>query len=130
VAATKTVATVDATYLQTLLGYNARRVSLQVIELLTERMAEYGLSPVDFSAPSLIRHNPRITSRQVCSALSRLPPNWVDKISVMGKCDLLVRKRHPDDRRAIGLYLTAADNHMMRQAENTAVKLEIDVNSN
>lgn len=129
-AATKTVATVDATYLQTLLGNNARRVSLQVIELLTERMAEYGLSPVDFSAPSLIRHNPGITSRQVCSALSRLPPNWVDKISVMEKCDLLVRKPHPDNRRAIGLYLTAADNHMMRQAENTAVKLEIDVNSN
>lgn len=93
-AATKTVATVDATYLQTLLGYNARRVSLQVIELLTERMAEYGLSPVDFSAPSLIRHNPGITSRRVCSALSLLPPNWVDKISMMQKRDLLASKPH------------------------------------
>ena len=50
-ASAKTVAIVDASYLQTLLGYNARRVSLQVIELFNERMAAYDLSPVDFSVP-------------------------------------------------------------------------------
>jgi len=38
-AAAKTVAAVGATYLQSLLDYNARRVSLQVIELFTKRMA-------------------------------------------------------------------------------------------
>ena len=126
VAAAKTVVTVDATYLQTLLGYSARRVSLQVIELFTERMAAYGLSPVDFSVLSLIRHNPGITSRQLCSALSVLPPNLVGKISMMEKRDLL-RKPHPDDRRAIGLYLTTTGNQMMAQAENTATGLESDV---
>ena len=31
-----------------LLGYNTRRVSLQVIELFNDRMAAYSLSPVDF----------------------------------------------------------------------------------
>ena len=44
VAAPQTVATVDTAYLQTLLGYNARRVSLLAIELFAERMAAYGLS--------------------------------------------------------------------------------------
>ena len=48
VATAKSVATVDASFLQTLLGYNARRVSLQVIELFNDRMAAYGLSPVEF----------------------------------------------------------------------------------
>ena len=128
VAAAKTVVTVDATYLQTLLGYSARRVSLQVIELFAERMAAYGLSPVDFSVLSLIRHNPGITSRQLCSALSLLPPNLVGKISMMEKRDLLLRKLHPDDGRAIGLYLTAAGDQMMGAAENTATELENDVN--
>ena len=129
VVTAKSVATVDASFLQTLLGYNARRVSLQVIELFNDRMAAYGLSPVDFSILSLIHHNPGITSRQLCSSLSLLPPNLVGKISVMEKRDLLTRVPHPDDGRAIGLHLTAAGNQMMQQAENTATQLELDVSS-
>ena len=128
-AASQMVPTVDASYLQTLLGYNARRVSLHVIELFNERMAAYGLSPVDFSVLSLIRHNPGITSRQLCSALSLLPPNLVGKISLMQKRDLLQRKPHPDDGRAIGLYLTDVGSQMMLQAENTVTQLELDVSS-
>ena len=124
VAAPQKVVDVDATYLQTLLAYNARRVSLQVIELFNQRMAEYELSPVDFSVLSLIGHNPGITSRQLCSAL-----NLVGKISVMEKRDLLVRQPHPDDRRAIGLYLTAAGDQLMTHAEKTATSLEADITS-
>ena len=125
-AAPQTVAAVDASYLQTLLGYNARRVSLQVIEHFTEGMVAYGLTPVDFSVLSLIKHNPGITSRQLCNALSLLPPNLVGKITLMEKRDLLVRKPHPDDGRAIGLYLTPSGRLMMQQAEKTATQLETD----
>ena len=120
------MALVDANYLQTLLGYNARRVSLQVIEQFTEGMVAYGVTPVDFSVLSLIQHNPGITSRQLCSALSLLPPNLVGKISHMEKRDLLVRKPHPDDGRAIGLYLTPSGSLMMQKAEKTATKLDAD----
>lgn len=120
---------VDTGYLETLLGYNARRVSLKVIELFTERMAGYGLSPVDFSILSLIRHNPGITSRQICAALNLLPPNLVGKINAMEKRKLLARLPHPDDGRAIGLYLTDAGQHMMVQAEKTATELEQDAAS-
>ena len=129
VASPRTVATVNASYLQTLLGYNARRVSLQVIELFNERMAAYDLSPVDFSVLSLVHHNPGITSRRLCSTLSLLPPNLVGKISLMEKRDLLTRLPHPDDGRAIGLHLTEAGNQMMQQAEDTATQLELDISS-
>lgn len=129
VAPAKMVATVDATYLQTLLGYNARRVSLQVIELFNQRMAEYEITPVDFSVLSLIHHNPGITSRQLCAALSLLPPNLVGKINLMEKRHLLQRLPHPDDGRAIGLYLTDSGSQMMTEAENTASQLEADVSS-
>ena len=128
-ASAKIVSSVDARYLQTLLGYNARRVSLQAIELFNERMAAYNLSPVDFSVLSLIHHNPGITSRQLCSALNLLPPNLVGKISLMEKRDLLQRKPHPDDGRAIGLSLTVAGSQMMLDAENTATELEQEVSS-
>ena len=127
VASPKRVAKVDASYLQTLLGYNARRVSLQAIALFNERMTLYELGPVDFSVLSLIHHNPGITSRQLCSALDVLPPNLVGKISFMQKRKLLARLPHPDDGRAIGLYLTAAGSKMMEDAENTATQIESDV---
>ena len=126
---TPAVEHVDTSYLETLLGYNARRVSLKVIELFTERMADYGLSPVDFSILSLITHNPGITSRQICSALNLLPPNLVGKINAMEKRSLLVRSPHPDDGRAIGLYLTDAGSQLMVQAEKTASELELDASS-
>ena len=58
------VDTVDTSYLETLIGYNARRAALSVIGLFLQRMAVYGLRPVDFSVLSLITHNPGITSRQ------------------------------------------------------------------
>ena len=120
---------VDASYLQTLLGYNARRVSLQVIELFNQRMAAYDLSPVDFSVLSLIHHNPGITSRQLCSSLSLLPPNLVGKISLMEKRDLLQRKPHPDDGRAIGLYLTSEGSSIAADAERNVTELEAEVSS-
>ena len=120
---------VDASYLQSLLGYNARRVSLRSVELFTQRMDLFSITPVDFSVLSLIRHNPGITSRQLCSTLSLLPPNLVGKISMMEKRELLQRKPHPDDGRAIGLYLLEAGHRMMEDAEREAAALEAEVSS-
>ena len=45
---------VDTRYLETLLGYNARRAALTVIGQFLPRMAAFELRPVDFSVLSLI----------------------------------------------------------------------------
>ena len=68
---------VDTSYLETLIGYNARRAALAVISQFLERMAVYDLKPVDFSVMSVVVHNPGVTSRQLCAALNILPPNLV-----------------------------------------------------
>ncbi len=118
---------VDSSYLETLMGYNATRASLKVIELFTKRMAVYDLRHVDFSILSIIMHNPGITSRQLCGVLSILPPNLVGKISLMEKRELVSRRPHPQDGRAVGLYLTEAGAKLMADAERTATALEGDV---
>lgn len=123
------VDTVDTSFLENLLGYNARRASLAVIEVFLERMAPYGLKPVDFSVLSLVAHNPGITSRQLCSALGVLPPNLVGMVNALEKRELIVRQPHPRDGRAMGLHLTAAGQKLVRDAEKTAAKLESDVAS-
>jgi DNA-binding MarR family transcriptional regulator len=117
-------AAVDTAFLESLLGYNARRAALTIIEVFLDRMSVYGLRPVDFSLLSLVSHNPGITSRQLCSTLGILPPNLVKLVADLDKRGLLQRKPHPTDGRAIGLHLTAEGRKMVRDAEATARDLE------
>lgn len=121
------VETVDTAFLEGLLGYNARRAALAVIEVFLERMAVYQLRPVDFSVLSLVAHNAGITSRQLCSALGILPPNLVSLVAALEKRGLIERMPHPRDGRATGLHATPAGMKLMRQAERTAAELEADV---
>lgn len=120
---------VNTRYLETLLGYNARRAALSVIEVFLERMSVYGLRPVEFSVLSVVSHNPGVTSRQLCTALGIQPPNLVRLVADLDQRGLLLRKPHPTDGRAIGLHLTAAAGKLMREAEITANELEDDVAS-
>ena len=120
---------IDTSYLETLLGYNARRAALVIIEQFLKRMAVYDLRPVDFSVLSLITHNPGISSRQLCSALNILPPNLVGMINTLEKRELIVRKPHPSDGRVVGLHLSDAGGKLMKNAEQTAKELENDAAS-
>ena len=117
---------VDTSFLEGLLGYNARRTSLAVIEVFMQRMAPYKLRPVDFSVLSLVAHNPGITSRQLCATLGVLPPNLVGLIAALDRRGLIERRPHPSDGRAMGLHLTAAGEDLCGQAEQTAAQLEVD----
>ncbi|CAM8656116.1 MarR Transcriptional regulators [Comamonadaceae bacterium] len=120
---------VDTSYLRTLVGYNARRASLAIIETFMVRMAPYDLKVVDFSVLSLVTHNPGITSRQLCAALNVLPPNLVGLIAALERRGLIERLPHPSDGRAMGVHLTPQGVELMAQAEQTAFDLEMDATS-
>lgn len=122
-----TVDELDTRYLETLLGYNARRAALSVIAVFLRRMEPYDLRPVDFSVLTLIAHNPGVTSRQLCAALDILPPNLVGMIKNLNQRGLVERRTHPTDRRAQGLYLSAAGEALQRNAQRTASQLEQDM---
>lgn len=115
---------VDTRFLDSLVGYNARRATLVIVDAFLRNMAVYGLRPVDFSVLSLIGHNPGITSRQLCATLNLQPPNLVGMINQLQTRELILRRPHPHDGRAMGLHLTPAGRKMMKQAEVTAFELE------
>jgi DNA-binding MarR family transcriptional regulator len=117
----------DTRYLETLLGYNARRAALTVIAVFLRRMEPFGLRPVDFSVLTLIAHNPGVTSRQLCAALDILPPNLVGMIKSLDRRGLIERRPHPTDRRAQGLHLSPAGEKLQREAQDTATALEQDL---
>lgn len=121
------VETVDTHYLESLLGYNARRTALAVIEVFLQRMAGYELRPVEFSVMSLITHNPGITSRQLCATLNMLPPNLVGMVRQLEQRGLIARQPHPRDGRAMGLHPTETGVDLMQKAERTASELETSV---
>jgi len=123
------VETVDTSYLETLVGYNARRAALYVIGNFMERMAVFDLRTVDFSVLSLIHHNAGITSRQLCSQLSILAPNMVVMLNALERKKLVERRPHPLDGRATGLHLTPKGTTLMEQAEAAAYQLEMDSTS-
>ncbi len=120
---------IDTSYLESLLGYNARRAALAVIAVFLQRMEPYGLKPVEFSVLTLIAHNPGVTSRQLCGALNILPPNLVGLIKSLDKRGLIERRAHPTDRRAQGLHLSAAGRKLQKSAQSTATQLENDAAS-
>lgn len=120
---------VDTSYLETLIGYNARRAALAVISQFLERMAVYDLKPVDFSVMSVVVHNPGVTSRQLCAALNILPPNLVGLVQSLESRGLLERLPHPHDGRAMGLHPTDKGLELMEKAEATASKLEMNIGS-
>lgn len=116
----------DTGFLETLVGYNARRAALAVIGVFLRRMAPYALRPVDFSVLSVVAHSPGVTSRQICAALDILPPNLVGMIKSLQARGLVARKPHPKDRRAMGLHLTPAGQQLYEQARDTASALEAE----
>lgn len=120
---------VDTSFLESLLGYNARRAALAVITVFLERMAAYQLKPVEFSVLSLVARNPGITSRQLCATLGILPPNLVGLVNHLEKRELIERLPHPRDGRAMGLHCTATGTKLIRAAEKTASELESEVAS-
>jgi DNA-binding MarR family transcriptional regulator len=120
---------VDMSYLETLIGYNARRAALAVIGEFLEQMAVYDLKPVEFSVMSVVLHNPGVTSRQLCAALDILPPNLVGLIQLLETRGLIERKPHPYDGRAVGIHPTNEAEALMIKAEVTAKELEMNVGS-
>jgi DNA-binding MarR family transcriptional regulator len=118
------ISQVDTRFLQSLLGYNARRTALAIIERFLQRMAEFNLRPVEFSVMSVIHHNPGVTSRQLCAALNLLPPNLVGMIQSLETRGMVLRQPHPHDGRAVGLHPTPEGRALMQQAEQAALDLE------
>lgn len=119
----------DNGFLETLVGYNARRAWSQISTVFSDRMAPYGLKQVDFSVLSLLAHNPGATSRQLCATLDILPPNLVNLIAALDSRGLIERRPHPRDGRAVGLYLTSAGEKLTREAEQAVQQAELDASA-
>jgi DNA-binding MarR family transcriptional regulator len=111
---------VDTSFLETLIGYNARRSALHLIAGFSDAMADLGLSPVEFSVLSIVHHNPGITSRSIAKTLAIQPPNLVVMIRGLEQRQWIRRKPDLKDKRAIGLHMTSSALSQIKLAETIA----------
>lgn len=114
----------DTQYVESFLGYNARRATLVLNDMFLRDMASYGLRTIDFTLLVLIARNPGVTSSQLCSLLDIQSSNLVALIGQLLQRTLVVRRPHPRDGRAMGLHLTPAGKALLKQAEATAAQVE------
>ena len=120
---------VDTSFIDSLVGYNARRATVVIISSFLKKMDVFDLRPFYFSVASLIARNPGITSSQLCSVLGVLPPNLVALVATLEKRGLIARRPHPNDGRATGLYPTPAGLTLIREAEEVAFAMELESTS-
>jgi DNA-binding MarR family transcriptional regulator len=112
----------DMSYLESLMGYNARRAALTIIEDFNLRMVEFQLRPVEFSVLSLIWRNPNISAKEICNALFILPPNIVSILKSLESRQLISRQLDAKDKRQIALSLTIKGKSLIKKAEKLALQ--------
>lgn len=123
-AAGSSGASIDTAFLESLIGYNARRAALAIIGRVLPSLQPFDLRVVEFSVLTVIAHNPGVTSRQVCAALDILPPNLVGLLRRLEQRGLVEKRAHPGDRRAQGLYVTERGALAQRQAQEAVAAVE------
>lgn len=119
--------TLDTRFLEALVGYNARRAALAIAGRFYERMAPFELKQAEFSVLILLADNPGSTSRQLCATLDILPPNFVRLIGGLERRGLIERRPHPQDGRALGLFLTGKGRALAKASAAAVVDLEVEV---
>lgn len=119
-------ASVDSSFLRSLLGYNTRRATLKIFDIFAARTQAYGLNPVEFSVLSLIGHNPNISHGQLCTELALLPPNLTKILQKLTRKHLIQRLRPESDKRAVYLKLSSTGQQQLKELEQVITQLESD----
>jgi DNA-binding MarR family transcriptional regulator len=119
-------ASVDSSFLRSLLGYNTRRVTLKIFDVFATRTQAYGLNPVEFSVLSLIGRNPNISHGQLCTELALLPPNLTKILQKLARKHLIQRLRPESDKRAVYLKLSNTGQQQLDELEQMITQLERD----
>ncbi len=121
-----TTDTLDTGGIEGFIGYSVRRASLAIIENFIRRMAPLELRPVSFTLLTLVGDNPGITSSQLCVQLGIQSSNLVALVKQLLDRELIARRPHPKDGRAMGLHLTPAGRTLLKKASEVAHQADLE----
>ena len=116
---------IDMSQLESLIGYNARRAALHIIDDFNAHLRETALKPVDFSVLSVIAHNANISAHVICKGLDLWPPNIVGILKSLEERKLITRVVSASDNRQISLSATRTGKALIKKAEQLAAQSDL-----
>lgn len=109
-----TLAAVDVSGLETIVGYMVRRVQLSVWQDFGDRFAELGITPARYSVVRLVGDNPGITPAALADALGVERSRMAVLVDDLERRGLLVRIASTVDRRSRAIFLTGFGRSQLR----------------
>ncbi|MEX1215321.1 MarR family winged helix-turn-helix transcriptional regulator [Saccharospirillum sp.] len=97
---------IDATLLNSLVGYRLRRAQLAYFENFTATCTEQGVTPGLFGILCVVRDNPGLTQTAVANAIDTDRSAMVSAVDKLEKQGLIERRQSDSDRRSYALFLT------------------------
>ena len=110
--------------LDTIVGYQLRRVSNAMMSDSAASMAPVGLRPVLFAMLCVIRSAPGIIQIALGTQLGIQRANLVPLVNELTARDLIERRPAPNDRRALALFLTADGERLLAEAQSLVLRHE------
>ncbi|WP_028670656.1 MarR family winged helix-turn-helix transcriptional regulator [Saccharospirillum impatiens] len=108
---TETTQKIDATLLNSLVGYRLRRAQLAYFENFTATCTEQGVTPGLFGILCVVRDNPGLTQTAVAKAIDTDRSAMVSAVDKLEKQRLIERRQSDSDRRSYALFLTEDGIH-------------------
>jgi DNA-binding MarR family transcriptional regulator len=102
---------IDATLLNSLVGYRLRRAQLAYFENFTATCTEQGVTPGLFGILCVVRDNPGMTQTAVANAIDTDRSAMVSAVDKLEKLRLIERRPSGSDRRSNALFLTNEGIH-------------------
>lgn len=111
--------TVDASAMDSIIGYRLRRAQLTVFQQFNERFAAYDLTPSEYSVLVLIHDNPGCRQGAIANVLGIKRANFATLIKSLDDRGLTERRSIPGDKRSNALHLTPTGEKFLAEAKKT-----------
>ncbi len=100
------------------LGYRLRRAQIAVFQDLFRELAEFGITPAEYSVLTLLARNAAPRAGQIAEALGVKPANFVRLQEKLESRGLITRQRAPEDGRAMALGLTKEGRDLLNHLDH------------
>jgi DNA-binding MarR family transcriptional regulator len=101
-------------------GYLIHRIGTVAQKQFAERLGAVGLSPRMWGALNVLENEGAITQHSLCRGVGMDPSSMVATIDELEAKGLVERRRHPQDRRAHAVHMTARGRSTLAKGHTQA----------
>ena len=105
-------------------GYLVSRMGVYASKRFAERLSTLGLTPRMWGALNVLDSEQSVTQQQLGRSIGMDPSSMVNAIDELESRGWVERRRHPSDRRAHALYITAQGRRTLAKGRKLAAEAQ------